>query len=84
MARVYGKRICLECGGLCHENSYRTKYGQRRVYWCSEKHLRRYQESKLMTACRNSGIIGWQTVAYSDDEWAEWKARFEPVDVITS
>jgi hypothetical protein len=32
---VYGKRICQRCKGICHERSYRERYGWRKKYWCS-------------------------------------------------
>jgi hypothetical protein len=36
--RVFGDRICGNCGGLCHEDSFRTATGpkgKRRRYFCS-------------------------------------------------
>lgn len=45
MKKVYGKRICRSCRGICHENSYSKKklpflHGQRRSYWCSKNCLK--------------------------------------------
>ena len=34
--KIYGDRICKQCHGLCHENSWRDKIGQRKSYWCSD------------------------------------------------
>ena len=34
--KVYGTRICKCCNGICHNNSYRSKYGKRKQYYCSD------------------------------------------------
>lgn len=33
---VIGDRVCKTCEGLCHKNSFRDKFGQRKKYYCSE------------------------------------------------
>ena len=37
---VRGIRICRDCRGICHEGSWRSRYGTRKKYWCCELHLR--------------------------------------------
>jgi len=38
--RVNGTRICRRCRGLCHENAWRDKIGQRKGYWCGDECLK--------------------------------------------
>lgn len=41
---VRGVRICQDCRGICHEGSWRSRYGTRKKYWCCEPHLRNRHE----------------------------------------
>jgi hypothetical protein len=70
MQTIKGTRICRECRGICHENSWRSKFGQRKRYWCCEEHLRDY----LDYLAPYNGDSGWQ----------EYRDKFfEPVVVVT-
>lgn len=40
MTKVNGVRICKACKGICHEGSWRQKFGERKEYFCCESHLR--------------------------------------------
>ena len=40
--QIRGDRICFVCRGICHEKSWRRKFGKRRRYFCSEAHLREW------------------------------------------
>jgi len=68
MLKVYGVRICPECKGICHENSWRKKYGQRRRYFCCERHLRNSVDP--------DDVWG--------DDWSAFRdSAYERVEVIT-
>lgn len=80
--RVYGDRTCPTCRGLCHEGSWRRKWGQRKRYYCCERHLRGEYEGRLQANYRKSGIW-WKVPEMTDEEWAEIRNEFyERVDVI--
>jgi hypothetical protein len=82
--RVYGDRICTQCAGICHEGSWRAKYGQRKHYFCCESHLRAYKTGCLQASCCNAGLRNWQDVRYSASDWEQTRNEFyERVDVIT-
>ena len=68
--RVYGDRLCNSCKGLCHENSYRTKHGLRRKYYCCKEHVE-----------NNKRAIKALEVGISID--FVMKTCFEKVDVLT-
>ena len=82
---VKGTRICRECQGICHENSWRTKIGQRRSYWCCEDHLRRTQKRKLLKRLRKFNLRNWQEVGFGATglPWAAYRDKlWEPVNII--
>ena len=41
---IYGVRKCKECQGICHEGSYRQRYGERKDYYCSACANRKFSE----------------------------------------
>ena len=81
-ATVHGDRVCQTCRGICSTGSWRTRYGQRRRYWCSELHLRRHYTGRVREACRKLELRDWHTVEVSDEQWIEFRDNhYERVDV---
>ena len=71
MKQIHGDRICQQCKGICHENSLRTTFGQRRKYFCSEQCLRTFK-----------GADDW-TWPEADDDWKHVVSGYERVEVIS-
>ena len=83
---VKGIRVCRECKGICHRDSWRTRIGQRRSYWCCEVHLRQTQERKLQKLCARLHEWNWQEVSFETpgSSWSIYRDEFwEPVIVIS-
>ena len=45
--KVYGDRTCLVCKGLIHRKGYRTRYRQRKTYFCSKGCIHQHIARKL-------------------------------------
>lgn len=84
---VYGDRICPECKGICHEDSYRAKYGERKRYYCSESCLRRKYKKRLEEHFKKSGYRPddnfWTDPRYLE-KVQDYINEFERVDCITA
>ena len=84
MEKVYGLRLCQECGGICHEDSWRTRSGQRRRYWCCESHLKRAQTAKLQERFRSNGLLNWRELGWGGEWAAHRDTCWERVEVKTA
>ena len=80
--KVYGDRVCRYCKGICHEDSIRDRFGERRKYFCSlscllhfvEDGVERYIEDE---ECRRNYSLS------SSDFKKYWESSYEEVDVIS-
>ena len=82
MGRIYGDRVCRRCKGICHENSWRRKTGQRKAYYCSENCLRWAQEERVLAIARKMSDKWVSEFRYGDADWIEYRdSYFEPVEV---
>ena len=87
MAIAYGLRNCRECRGICHEGSWRRTTGKRRAYWCSEEHLRSYEETRIAIGVRSQfpSLRDKEIEVFKDAAWARHRDLFyERVDVRTA
>ena len=86
-ATVHGIRICKVCGGICHEDAYRTRYGKHSVYFCCEAHARGYYAGRWYHIFERDGIqFPWRNpkFQYTDEQWEHDKEFWlESVDITT-
>ena len=89
-AKVNGSRICKNCKGICHTNSWRRTTGQRKQYFCSDGCLRNFTENRIYNdyikpkAKANNIFMTIDETRFTDEEWREYRKDFyEPVEVIT-
>lgn len=82
--KLYGNRTCRNCKGICHENSYRRNFGERKAYYCSEACLRNSVSKKIQNRLSSKGYTVSVDEIFNDNEWTEHRNKlYEPVTVIT-
>lgn len=45
--KVYGIRNCVSCKGIIHGKAFRTKFKQRKRYFCSRRCVERFIEKRI-------------------------------------
>lgn len=82
--KVYGNRTCRNCRGICHESSWRTKYGTRKSYFCSESCLRNILVNKLQKRLKLNKVSRWWEINSNNDSIDKMvECSYEEVIVIT-
>ena len=82
--KVYGNRTCRNCKGICHKESWRRQFGERKPYYCSESCLRNAVVKKVQERLEEKGLYFEADEIYGDSEWVEHRNSFyEPVQVIS-
>jgi len=81
--KVYGIRICRNCKGICHKGSYRSKLGQRKIYFCSKKCLEQYLEKWITRKGKLHLLSPSARKKILSSLIKEFMKDYERVDVIT-
>jgi len=80
--KIHGDRVCQHCKGICHEETFREKYGQRKKYFCCSHCLRTHIENEIKKHIK-SPRAKHNFVLSLDEFTKHWAYDYELVDVIS-